>query len=179
MTSLTELLRELMADKGSWSGRGHPGQSDSQVDSIIDRLKRVKKVKRLYSVLKEVVEPEPCPYWDQRRGKCGLGFNRGYECTHTKLYELVVEILKEAGVNRNDAEKLIERLQGLGLIAICDPVIRKDGEAAAKGAILGTILLGVLGGPAGAVMGAVLGGTMGWVVGEEKRYGPKRIVFAR
>ena len=178
MSSLSDLLEELtLSEEGYGRGSERVGDTD-QFEALVERLERVRKIRKLYDVLKSVVEPEPCPLWDSERGSCKLGFNHGYSCTQTKPYKQVLEVLREAGVDERSAEQLIERFQRLGLVAICDPVVRRDGAAAAKGAALGA-LLGLLAGPPGAIMGAFMGGTAGWLVGEEERHGPKRIIFIK
>ncbi len=176
-TSLSKLLEELMDREHKRSKKHTSGEASSgdHIEFLATQLEQVSKLKNLYKVLKEVVEPQPCPFWDQ--GKCRLGLAKNFRCIYTKPYEQVIEVLREAGLRSVEIRDLLGRFQRLGLISVCEPVVRRDRETTATGALLGA-LLGVVagGGLNGALFLGVIGGIVGWFLGGEKRY-EKRMVF--
>jgi len=184
LPSLSDLLKELASSNNNRRQASaqvtDQTSGTSQSGTLIEGLERVKELKKQYEALKDVVEPEPCPWWDPRSNSCILKLNHGYSCAQTKPYSQVIEVLKEAGVDEEKARQLLDRFHRLGLIAICDPVVHRRWSISTKWVILGA-LLGLWAASMGSALGAlgalIVGILAGLRRGGVKRYGSKRIIF--
>lgn len=156
--------------------------TNNRLSDLLRELKAEKPKEYYYEKLKKIINLETCPFYDILNGTCVANLIPGYECTKTKSYSDVINILSKSsfGFSENEAKELVEKFAELNLIRICTPSTQsqendKTFDRTLAGFIIGA-LAGAFLGPGGAIVGGTIGGMLGLGVGlyEENKPKPKK-----